>query len=133
MPKAAQQYTTSRRTLLASAALVAPTLALPAVALVAPVEPDPLPALERAFWRYYRWEDLPRPVDDDDPRIELYCDRWQETAAAIIATPAATAVGLRTKVRVLMLELTDGKSAHGEDLARSLLADLDRLAGEGRA
>jgi hypothetical protein len=41
--------------------------------------------------------------------IPLYSDRWPETAAATITTPAATRADLRTKVWVLMLELTDGK------------------------
>jgi hypothetical protein len=31
---------------------------------------------------------------------------------------------------MLMLEMTDGESDYGEELAQSLLADLDRLARE---
>src|SRR4051812_44755603 len=96
------------RDLLTSAALVAPVALLPPMATAATSKPDPFPALEREFWRFYRWEDLPRPVDEDDPRIEEYTDGWLRTARAIIATPAATVAGLRTKVRVLMLEMTDG-------------------------
>src|SRR5689334_8002649 len=115
--------TPTRRALLGTAALVAPALALPALAATA--GEDRLVGLEREFWRFYRWEDLPRPVDEDDPRIDDCTEGWERTARAIIATPATTIAGLRTKVRVLMLELTDGQSAYGEDLARSLLADLD--------
>ncbi len=105
-----------------------------AVAAAAPLpalagDAGPWAALESRFWRYYRLEDLPSGLDDDDPRFNHYCDRWQAAAAEIIATPACTIAGLRTKTRVLMLELTDGQSAYGEDLARSLMADLDRLAG----
>jgi hypothetical protein len=124
--------TPTRRTLLAGAAAT-PVLALPAVALAAAQEPDPFPALESAFWRYYRWEDLPRGMADDDPRKALYMESWLETADRIIATPATTVAGLRTKVRVLILEMTDGQSEYGEDLAESLLADLDRLAGSAAA
>jgi hypothetical protein len=36
--------------------------------------------------------------------------------------------GIGTKVRVLMLELTDGESDYGEDLAQSLLADFEHFA-----
>jgi hypothetical protein len=130
-PRRSGERRPSRRTLLAHAALVAPASLLPAIAAAAAgPEPDPFPALEREFFRFYRWEDLPRPVDDDDPRIPVYAEGWQRTARAIVATPATTPAGLRAKVRVLTLELTDGQSAYGEDLARSLLADLERLAGE---
>jgi hypothetical protein len=91
---------------------------------------NPLPELERRFWHFYRWEGLPKGMEDDDPRIALYSQGWQATAAAIVATPATSMSGVGTKVRVLMLELTDGESDYGEDLAKSLLADVERLGGE---
>jgi hypothetical protein len=119
----------TRRTLLTTAALAVPAVVLPAAALAAEAAPDPWPELERRFFHFYRWEGLLEPVDDDDPRIAEYEEGWQQAAAEIIATPAVTIAGIRTKVRVLALELTDGESAYGEDLAASLLADLDRLAG----
>jgi hypothetical protein len=102
--------------------------AVPAVASAADV--DPFPELERRFWHFYRWEGLPKGMEEDDPRITTYSEGWQATAAAIIATPATSMSGIGTKVRVLMLELTDGESDYGEELARSLLADVKRLAGE---
>ena len=119
----------NRRAALAQLTAGATITALLAAAMAA--EPaDPFPELERQFWRFYRWEGLPRDMEEDDPRIEAYSDGWQATAATIIATPAMGMVGIGTKVRVLMLEMTDGQSEYGKDLAQSLLADLDRLAGE---
>jgi hypothetical protein len=38
--------------------------------------------------------------------------------------------GVGTKARMLMLELTDGQSDYGEELAQSLLANVERLAEE---
>jgi hypothetical protein len=93
-------------------------------------EPDPFPELERRFWHFYHWEGLPKGMEDDDPRIALYSEGWQASAAAVIATPGTSMSGIGTKVRVLMLELTDGESDYGEDLARSLLADVERVGGE---
>jgi hypothetical protein len=125
-----QRETISRRTTLVRLA-VAPVVAVtPAAAIAGKADPFPFPELERRFWHYYRWEGLPKGMEDDDPRIALYSEGWQATAAAIIATPAASMSGIGTKVRVLMLEMTDGESDYGEELAQSLLADLDRLARE---
>jgi endo-1,4-beta-mannosidase len=69
-------------------------------------------------------------MEDDDPRIAAYSEGWQASADAIIATPATSMSGIGTKVRVLILELTDCPSAYGEELAQSLLTDVERFAGE---
>ncbi len=119
--------THNRRSVLAQLA-VAPVVAVtPGVTLAG--EADPFPELERRFWHFYRWEGLPKGMEDD-PRIATYSQGWQATAAAIVATPATSMSGIGTKVRVLMLELTDGQSAYGEELAQSLLADVERLSRE---
>jgi hypothetical protein len=118
----------SRRTLLGRLAMGV-VLAAPAVVTGSELA-DPFPELEREFWHFYRWEGLPKGMAEDDPRIAAYSEGWQATAAAIVATPATSISGVGTKVRVLMLELTDGQSAYGDDLARSLLADVERLGGE---
>jgi hypothetical protein len=119
----------SRRTLLRGAADLGAVLALGVPVAIAG-DLDPFPELERRFWHFSRWEGLPKGMEEDDPRIALYSQGWQASAAAIIATPATSMSGIGTKVRVLMLELTDGESDYGEDLARSLLVDVERLTGE---
>jgi hypothetical protein len=121
---------TSRRALLRGAADLGAMAALGVPAALAVEHADPFPKLERRFWHFYRWEGLPKGMEDDDPRIALYSEGWQANAAAIIATPATSMSGIGTKVRVLMLELTDGESDYGEALARSLLADVEWLGGE---
>jgi hypothetical protein len=125
-PGCAQPH--SRRRILAGLAVAPLVAAAPAVAIAGVA--DPFPELERRFWHFYRWEGLPKGMAEDDPRIAAYSEGWQASAAAIIATPATSMSGIGTKVRVLMLEITDGQSAYGEDLAQSLLADLERLTGE---
>jgi hypothetical protein len=123
-----QRETISRRATLARLATASVVAVAPGAAIAGDV--DPFPELERRFWHFYRWEGLPKGMEDDDPRIAAYSEGWQATAAAIIATPATSISGIGTKVRMLMLELTDGHSAYGEELAQSLLADVERLAGE---
>jgi hypothetical protein len=120
---------TSRRALLRGAADLGAMAALGVPAALAVEHADPFPELERRFWHFYRWEGLPKGMEDDDPRIALYSEGWQANAAAIIATPATSMSGIGTKVRVLMLELTDGESDYGAELAQSLLSDVERLAG----
>jgi hypothetical protein len=55
----------NRRAILTQLATAA-VVATPGAAIA--TEPaDPFPELERRFWYYYRWEGLPKGMEDDDP------------------------------------------------------------------
>jgi hypothetical protein len=60
----------SRRRILARLATASAVTVTPGLALAA--EPDPFPELERRFWNFYRWEGLPKGMEEDDPRIAAY-------------------------------------------------------------
>src|SRR5690242_20987588 len=96
MPKADHRHITSRRALLAGAALVAPAAALPAVA---PVGPDPHLAWS-AEWRILvDWCDGStgeRDLDEFPP-----WHRMVELERLISGTPAATLAGAVAQLRLV--------------------------------
>ena len=120
----------SRRTLLASAALVAPAALLPAIAAAAGKEPDPHPAWF-AEWRVLvDWYNGPGSDPADD------CPEWRRTVeleGLAAATPARTLAGATAQLRFARAFVDEygslGSGVNDEALLDSALATLERLAG----
>src|SRR5689334_1055380 len=140
----------SRRALLASAALVAPATLLPAIAAAAedgasaPALPEADAALvdlgrrmtaadARSSRRCRRLEAVGR--DLDVPRDPVARAAVAEVHACIEEAgrlPAGTPAGLLVKARILRDEVTEGSTMCADGVAESLVKDLERLIGEAR-
>ena len=138
MPKATRQHTT-RRTLLASAALVAPAAVLPA-AVAGPMVPngdDPHPAWFAEWRALIDWCNGPRP----DAHRELgECWQWRralELERLAAATPARTLPGALAQLRFARAFVEEygslGGGVNDGPLLRGAIATLERLAEEARA
>ena len=120
-------YRPSRRTLLATAALVAPAFLLPAIAAVA-AEVDPHPVWH-AEWRA-TLAALNRPgrpdITDDDPDWL----RLGELEELIGETPARSLAGVRVQLALVHHALSDVHSFSDGDVTalESAMATLERLA-----
>src|SRR5690349_4035568 len=86
---------TSRRTLLANAALVAPASLLPAIAAAAAPEPDPHLAWFAEWQACLAYLDGPETRDVDDLGELPEWHRAHELEVLIGTTPARTAAGVR--------------------------------------
>jgi hypothetical protein len=130
MPKATHQHSTSRRALLAHAALVAPASLLPAIAAAAGEEPDP-----HVAWaaEVDGLRSIVRAADDDS--ADALANRICELHGWIVDTPARTVAGLREQARVLhdLLATDESDSTYEAAGLRNMLATLEGLAGEARA
>jgi hypothetical protein len=134
-PRRSPSSGTTRRTLLASAALVAPASLLPAIAAAAGEEPDPHLAWHAEWQACLAYMDGPagRLVDGLDELPEWH--RALELEDLIGRTPARTLTGVLLQLRVIarwqgeLSGLTDREKA---GLANAIAA-LERLAGEARS
>ena len=133
-PRRSPDFRPSRRTLLASAALVAPATLLPAIAAAAE-DPDPHPAWF-AEWRACL-DHMNGPAGAAvDALAELpEWDRMDELEGLIGATPARTPAGVLAQLRIIahwqgeLSGLSDDERAAIENA----IATLERLAGEAAA
>src|SRR3954468_21859680 len=94
MPKADNAHTTSRRTLLASAALVAPAALLPAIAVAAEQPIDPHPAWLAEWQALIEWQDTTHTGGRDLEQFWQY-HRTLELEELIGGTSARTLTGAR--------------------------------------
>jgi hypothetical protein len=153
-PRRSPDFRPSRRTLLASAALVAPATLLPAIAAAASVDNPqtaPAPALPeadaalvelgrrmaaadaRSDRRCRRLEAVGRSLDTShDPVVRAAVAEVHACIGEAGRLPASTPAGLLVKARILRDEVTMGSTMCADGLAESLVADLERLAGEAR-
>lgn len=60
-------------------------------------------------------------------------EAWHAAMQAIVDAPAISFAGLAVKVRLMGKELLEGDSDHRDDLVKSTIADVERLAGKGGA
>ena len=128
----------TRRALLASAALAAPVLALPAVAVwgSSPVtaEPDPHPAWFAEWRALVDWFNGPAadPADDCPQQHRII-----ELEGLAAATPARTLAGATAQLRFARAFVAEygslGSGVNDEAMLDSALATLERLAGGARA
>ncbi len=132
---------TTRRTLLASAALVAPASLLPAIADAAGGTAEPDAALialarriaaadARSDRRWCELEDEGVIGSPYDPVIRAAVDEAHACIEAAGRLPARTPAGLLVKARIVRDEVTMGSTMCADGVAESLVADLERLAGE---
>ena len=146
------RFRPTRRTLLASAALVAPASLLPAIAAAASgngYQMDPAPALPEAdaalveLGRRIAAADAPHPsLPPARGRGALARHLGVRVRAAVAEVhacieeagrlPASTPAGLLVKARIVRDEVTMGSTMCADGVAESLVADLERLAGEAR-
>jgi hypothetical protein len=138
MPKADNARTTSRRTLLASAALVAPVALLPAIAAglpavpMVPVGDDPHPAWHRAWQACLDHMNGPAGETVDDLAELPEWHRALELEEMIGTTRARTAAGVLAQLRVLAHWNGDSSCMPDREVAaiENALATLERLSGE---
>src|SRR3954464_4684155 len=135
MPKAAQQYTTSRRTLLAGAALVAPATLLPAIAAVAAEDgaSDSHPEWFAEWRELHHWcntADVGGRNLDEFPQW----DRYMELERLIALTPARSVAGGRVQLALLhhMIPAVGIPNDHDVTGLANAIATLERLSGEAR-
>jgi hypothetical protein len=133
-PRRSPDFRPSRRTLLASAALVAPAPPLPAIAAAAGQEPDPHPAWHREWRACIAHMNGPAGETVDDLAELPEWGRMDELEGLIAATPARTPAGVLAQLRIIAHwqgELS-GLSDHERAAIENALATLGRLAGEAR-
>src|SRR5689334_21931928 len=133
MPKATHQRITSRRTLLAGAALVAPATLLPAIAAVAGQDPDPHPAWHREWRELLVWSN----TADTGGRELAEFPQWHrllELEDLISLTPARTLAGVRVQLALLHHVVSEVGVPNDDDVTglANALATVERLAGEAR-
>ena len=150
-PRRSPDFRPSRRTLLASAALVAPAALLPAIAAAAVETVTSAPALPEADAALVA---LGRRMAEADARSDRRCRRLEAVGRSLDTShdpvvraavaevhacigeagrlPASTPAGLLVKARIVRDEVTMGSTLCADGLAESLVADLERLAGEAR-
>src|SRR4051812_45493110 len=129
MPKADTSSITSRRALLATAALIAPASVLPAIAAAA-AEPDPHPAWHREWQACIDHMNGPARATVATLAGLPEWDRMDELEGLI----AATSAGVLAQLRIIAHwqgELS-GLSDHERAAIENALATLERLAGEAR-
>src|SRR3954471_13650322 len=135
MPKATHVPITSRRALLASAALVAPALALPTVAM-AGGEPDPDPAWFAEWRALVDWCNGPHADGDEELQDDPQWRRVLELERLVAETRARTLGGAAAQVRLacgfMATYRSLGDGVNDEALLTNALAILERLAGEAR-
>jgi hypothetical protein len=128
----------TRRALLAGAAAVVPTAALPAVAICDPIadaaETDPHLAWYVEWRALLDWCNGPGPGDRDIDQFPQY-HRGLELEGLIHGTPARTLAGVLVQLRVLDHWLGQSSSMNERDSAglANALATLERLAGSAVA
>jgi hypothetical protein len=138
----------SRRALLASAALVAPASLLPAIAAAAGKDPTPaLPepdaellalarriaaANARSDRRWRELEDEGVIGSPDEPVIRAAVAEIHACIEEIGRLPARSPAGLLVKARIMRDEVLNGSTMCADGVAESLVEDLERLAGEAR-
>jgi hypothetical protein len=133
MPKADMPSTTSRRVLLAGAALVAPASLLRVIAAAASgQDPDPHPAWFAEWRALTDWYNGPNGTDDD-------CPEWRRTIeleGLAAATPARTLPGATAQLRFARAFVDEygslGSGVNDEAMLDGALATLGLLAGEAR-
>ncbi len=133
MPKADTSSITSRRALLASAALVAPAFLLPAIAAAAAgQEPDPHPAWFAEWQACLHYMNGPAGAAVATLSELPEWDRADELEGLIAATPARTPAGVLAQLRIIAHwqgELSS-LSDHERAAIENALVTLERLAGE---
>src|SRR4051812_25919240 len=132
MPKADTSSITSRRALLATAALVAPATLLPAIAAAAEVAPDPHLAWRTEWLACLDHQNGPagKAVDCLSELPEYH--RALELEGLVGATPARTPAGVLAQLRIIAHwqgELSGLSDAERAGLANAI-ATLERLVGE---
>src|SRR5689334_3155623 len=131
MSKADNARTTSRRALLAGAALVAPAALLPAIAAAAENgASDPHPAWLAEWRALIEWQDTADTGGRDLEQFPQY-HRALELEGMIGGTPARTLAGVAAQLRVADHWL-GGSAYAGEDVDAAIgnaLATVERLAG----
>jgi hypothetical protein len=132
-PRRSPSSRPSRRTLLASAALVAPATLLPALAAAAE-EPDPHPAWHAEWRELLRWCNSGAPGDRELREFPQW-DRLEELEGLIALTPARTLAGVRVQLAQLHHVVTEVGVPNDDDLTglANAIATLDRLAGRSVA
>ena len=129
----------SRRTLLASAALVAPAALLPAIAAAASdndcqIAPDPHLAWHAEWRELLVWSNT---ADTGGRELHEFpqWDRLIHLEDLISLTPARTLAGVRVQLAQLHHVITEVGIPNDDDIAglANAIATLERLAGEARA
>jgi hypothetical protein len=133
MPKADTSSITSRRALLAGAALVAPATLLPAIAAVAAETSDPHPAWHGEWRELVTWSNT---ADTGGRELREFpqWDRLMRLEGLIALTPAATLAGVRVQLALLHHVITEVGVPNDDDVTglENAIATLGRLAGEAR-
>src|SRR3954451_8522922 len=135
MPKADTSSTTSRRALLAGAALVAPAALLPAIATASDnddqMAPDPHPAWHAEWRALHRWCNT-ADVGGRELHEFPQWDRYMELEGLIALTPARTVAGVRVQLALLHHVITAVGVPNDHDVTglANAIATLERLAGE---
>jgi hypothetical protein len=132
MPEA-NRAVSSRRALLASAALVAPAALLPAIAAAAEQEPDPHPAWHAEWRELLTWSNT-ADVGGRELHEFPQWDRLVELEDLISLTPARTLAGVRVQLAQLHHVITEVGIPNDDDIAglANAIATLERLGGQAR-
>jgi hypothetical protein len=123
----------TRRTLLAGPALVAPASLLPAIAAVAAEVPDPHPAWHAEWRELLVWSNTADTGGRDLAEFRQW-DRLMRLEGLIALTPAATLAGVRVQLALLHHVVTEVGVPNDDDVTglENAIATLGRLAGEAR-
>jgi hypothetical protein len=78
-----------------------------------------------AFWQQQRREAGLVPFDAAEKRANR---EWRDAMKAMATTRATTAAGVILKLKLIVLELRDGKSDFGKAILASAMADLSRMS-----